>query len=215
MFTEHSCKLLSQGYMFYNIFYKVSFVFNFDLRFSIKTKNIFTKNHRIYMKSFIKSKLLFIYFSFILCNLQVLGTNNLVVTYTNNESLNYLTKNIKSIRFDSKNMVFHSKGVPFENMQQTMSTPLNEVRKISFKKNELPVNTEQTEILNTYPYPTDGWLHISNTHENQQIYLYNITGTCVLEFQTNSICTSIDLSELEKGIYILRINSQTEKIIKR
>ena len=75
------------------------------------------------------------------------------------------------------------------------------------------------DLLSVYPNPTNGKLTINFTNEikKAEISVLNITGEKVRMISCNSSTTVLDLSDITKGIYFLKINSgdnsQLQKII--
>ena len=54
-----------------------------------------------------------------------------------------------------------------------------------------------------------------NCEAGEEIAIYNISGTLVLKERQDSEGGSISIANLPKGLYLLRANSQTVKILKR
>lgn len=54
-----------------------------------------------------------------------------------------------------------------------------------------------------------------NCEAGKEIVIYNVSGTMVLKGVQNSDGGSVSIANLPKGIYLLRANGQTVKIIKR
>lgn len=76
------------------------------------------------------------------------------------------------------------------------------------------LNYIQDEIINVYPNPTYNVVYIENLPDNSIIELYNINGILVKKFNRGIL----NVSELESGVYYIRIISSdkviTKKIIK-
>ena len=72
--------------------------------------------------------------------------------------------------------------------------------------------------FNYYPNPTTGILSVGAKQPIEAITLFNITGQQVLDIQTNKLKSTLDLSSLKTGTYIMKstINgaSYTHKVIK-
>ena len=66
--------------------------------------------------------------------------------------------------------------------------------------------------LTVYPNPVVDYLHIETSHLNEQISIYNLTGSLVK--QTN-VTNKINVSLLQPGMYFLRINNDTVCFIKQ
>jgi hypothetical protein len=70
--------------------------------------------------------------------------------------------------------------------------------------------------IKLYPNPTNGLLYIETSQELQSYEVYNLIGQKLL---SNSFTGSIDMKDLSKGTYIIRLTTQegtviTEKVIK-
>lgn len=77
---------------------------------------------------------------------------------------------------------------------------------------DLSSSTIANEIYSVYPNPTSSDLNLSVTNRDYQ--LYDITGKVVSEGVVNN--HKIEMSDLKKGIYLLKVNGQeTKRIIKQ
>lgn len=78
-------------------------------------------------------------------------------------------------------------------------------------------NLSKEKLFRISPNPTSDFISIESYVENCQYVLYNLYGETVAEDQLSTVST-IDLTELNAGIYILKMNINdkifTEKIIK-
>ncbi|WP_411894749.1 T9SS type A sorting domain-containing protein [Winogradskyella sp. A2] len=86
---------------------------------------------------------------------------------------------------------------------------------ISLQEDALSVDEVDAKTFNIYPNPTKGILNIdtNNTYSDLSIELFNLLGSQVLETKINSSNESIDVSGLTKGLYMLKISSDTEALI--
>ncbi|MCC6837262.1 MAG: T9SS type A sorting domain-containing protein [Bacteroidia bacterium] len=78
------------------------------------------------------------------------------------------------------------------------------------------INEHETAFFSVYPNPANDVLHV-NLSDNREtaIQMFDVLGKQVFIKETNGQSQDkIDLSFLPKGIYFLRINNKTEKIIK-
>jgi hypothetical protein len=64
-----------------------------------------------------------------------------------------------------------------------------------------------------YPNPTSGELYIRSTHPIESIEVYSLLGALV--YETRSFSKSINLSDLNAGIYICQINAGTKRVSKK
>ncbi|GAA3635406.1 T9SS type A sorting domain-containing protein [Flavivirga jejuensis] len=83
----------------------------------------------------------------------------------------------------------------------------------------LSIDNNQLKITNAYPNPVKDFLNIETTETIDKILISNQLGQRIVEINKEGISgNSIDLSPLNKGIYLITVNankkSQTLKIIK-
>ena len=78
---------------------------------------------------------------------------------------------------------------------------------------ESPTDVEDLDITSVYIYPNPvvNTLNIQGVDENTALEVYNLTGKSVLKDKG----TELDVTSLVQGSYILRINNQYVKFIKK
>ena len=62
-----------------------------------------------------------------------------------------------------------------------------------------------------YPNPANDFLNIEFEKKTENIIIYNITGQKIATFKTNSLHTKLAMSQLPKGMYLLKTDSGTIK----
>ena len=72
----------------------------------------------------------------------------------------------------------------------------------------------ENSSLTAYPNPTSGVVTVTGLTENEDIRLYNISGGQVRIYRSTGTTMSLDISDLPKGIYFLRTNTGSVKVIK-
>jgi hypothetical protein len=73
----------------------------------------------------------------------------------------------------------------------------------------LSVEENQLEIFSAYPNPTSNVLNIKTTKEIDNFTVFNLLGQNVATYSKNDISNdSIDLSELSKGLYLVKISAE-------
>jgi hypothetical protein len=86
-------------------------------------------------------------------------------------------------------------------------------------KNVIKTDAEITPVgtLKTYPNPTNGILTIEGmkTDENTNIAVYTIDGRLIMNKTSKLATDKIDLSNQVSGTYILKVNKQVIKILKK
>ena len=75
---------------------------------------------------------------------------------------------------------------------------------------------EESIEISVYPNPNNGTftIQLENTTENNSIEIYSVLGQSVFT-KANTKETIIDISNLEKGIYFIKINQQNTTITKK
>jgi hypothetical protein len=73
----------------------------------------------------------------------------------------------------------------------------------------------ETVSYKVYPNPTNGNLYISAaTNGALECEIYNLSGQKLMATSEYGTHASMNLSELQKGVYIMRVNGQIHKIVK-
>ena len=73
----------------------------------------------------------------------------------------------------------------------------------------------ETVSYKVYPNPTNGNLYIAApTNGALECEIYNLSGQKLMATSEYGTHASMNLSELQKGVYILRVNGQIHKIVK-
>jgi hypothetical protein len=79
--------------------------------------------------------------------------------------------------------------------------------------NDLGIASQNFQAVEMYPNPTSGELYIRSTHPIESIEVYSLLGALV--YETRSFSKSINLSDLNAGIYICQINAGTKRVSKK
>lgn len=83
--------------------------------------------------------------------------------------------------------------------------------KIIFPKDETEIEELGFSQVYVFPNPVVNTLSIQGVDENTPLEVYNLTGASVLQDKG----TELDVTSLNQGTYILRINNQYVKFIKK
>lgn len=88
-----------------------------------------------------------------------------------------------------------------------------------FKDGLLDVGDIKLEDFTYYPNPTDGMLNLSATKDIEKLTFYSLLGQQVLDVAPMAIETSVDLSSLQAGVYLMKVKSggqtATYKIVRK
>lgn len=69
--------------------------------------------------------------------------------------------------------------------------------------------------VSVYPNPAVNSIEISSTEPLESFHIYNTLGTMVYSDRTQSTSTKVNISELPKGVYLLRCNGLTKRFVKK
>ena len=110
-----------------------------------------------------------------------------------------------------------SQPVDFTNIDDVVDIGAYEFIDSSLSIDDLANSHEP--IYKIYPNPTSNYIHIDNIEFNDSILIYNIVGQLVYSDNSNGNQKTIDLTELDSGIYLLKISnnnsSYSYRIIKK
>lgn len=81
------------------------------------------------------------------------------------------------------------------------------------RDNNLAVSEIDQKIMNVFPNPAKSFIKISNVEEPTYYEIYSVDGKLIKKGTANPD-SEINISSLVKGIYILKFNNQSVKIIK-
>lgn len=68
--------------------------------------------------------------------------------------------------------------------------------------------------IRLFPTPALTSIHLTGASEGAQVTVFSLTGSKVMQFETTSTEQTIDVSTLNKGIYLLLVDGQTFKFSK-
>jgi len=72
-------------------------------------------------------------------------------------------------------------------------------------------NAKQT-LFQVYPNPAKNVLYV-NAHKGSDIKIYNVAGSLVISKIAASNIEKLDISKLPAGVYLIKVNDRTEKIM--
>jgi hypothetical protein len=101
------------------------------------------------------------------------------------------------------------------NDDSVCTTVSNERRGVDANSNSVLANNPlESEGIITYPNPTDGIFNIEvdNTYLNANLQIYDVLGKVVFEQKITNVKSTLDLSSLNKGTYIISIRSEAGNI---
>ena len=75
--------------------------------------------------------------------------------------------------------------------------------------------TEHTTVFNVYPNPVGDILFVENDNDIEQVTIYNVTGVVVYNEQCTINNVQINVSDLEAGVYIIKVKTKDNEVINR
>lgn len=132
-----------------------------------------------------------------------------VVQYTTNQEQAFILNDQGKIFFSGSNLVINQSN------GQIQTIAISDIRKLYFQTN-LSINNDiafDNSII-LYPNPATDNIKLSNIKNHSLICIYNMDGKLLIN-QFSSSDQSINVGSLKKGIYIVKVNNKTFKLIKQ
>ena len=78
-----------------------------------------------------------------------------------------------------------------------------------YKYNSLNINDINKKIISLFPNPASNQIILDNGNcLMETVYMYDVTGREVKRFSINSNKTTLDISDVQNGMYVVKINSE-------
>jgi len=77
------------------------------------------------------------------------------------------------------------------------------------------IDQKSESAISVFPNPVTDMLSVSGVKKDAIIYLYNMNGALLQTVTSQENATNINVSSLQQGIYLLRINNLIIKFIKK
>jgi len=101
----------------------------------------------------------------------------------------------------------------------TVSDGVNDAIEQSFTitvQESTSVNESLSETFEVYPNPSNGKINLSGLNSSGvELDVFSLSGKMVHSVNLSRLETSVDLSKLNKGIYLIRVNSNSDKPVIR
>lgn len=111
--------------------------------------------------------------------------------------------------FNDDNLMINTNGT------NTTSIPVELIKRITFSEETMETTELTTENLVLYPNPATNFIRIqSNSGELIDVKIYSMQGQLLLSGKYFS-SENIDVSSLEKGIYVVKADKSNLKMIKK
>ena len=125
-----------------------------------------------------------------------------------------IISDISKITFENDEM-----NVIVKNSNEPHLFELSGINKITFDLVTEAVEsiTHNNTSLHLYPNPTENHLFIETEHEIKEIVIYDVYGrvSTVYRLQSTDFVHSIDVTNLNTGIYFIKVVTDNKEIVKR
>lgn len=123
--------------------------------------------------------------------------------------------NITKITFENEGM-----NVTVNNSNEPHFFELSGIDKITFGLGIVGLESityDSNEKLDIYPNPTENNLFIETEHKIEEIVIYDVYGrvSTVYRLQSTDFVHSIDVADLNAGIYFVKVVTDNNEIVKR
>jgi hypothetical protein len=81
-------------------------------------------------------------------------------------------------------------------------------------ENSTALHAPKSDVINMYPNPLNDRLTI-DLKDAQEVSVFNAMGQLTLQKQLNSGLNLLDMSEMSKGVYFVKIGNSKAKLIKK
>lgn len=133
-----------------------------------------------------------------------------VTNKTNGATTNYTVQSTGSISFSGDYLVIKESSTA-----SPQSIPLSSIRKMTFSNGSASIDDiNHTKSPQLYPNPAKDYCTlISNGSETNHVTIFSITGAKMMETDIENE-GRIDISSLKTGVYLVKVNNMTTKLIK-
>jgi len=129
-----------------------------------------------------------------------------LIAVTSDSEITYVLSDVNEIVFENNTMTINSLS----------DAPLTGVTDISFVDLATEFKTLHPEAsVFVFPNPVQTNLSVSGVNGDVKIKLFNLGGTLLQTIPAQEKSTSIDVSSLQPGLYLLQIGERTLKFIKQ
>lgn len=152
----------------------------------------------------------FLFAIFLFVSYNACAQTNIVINYYTGTQQQYAVEDSGKLFFSNDNLIIKTS---FESTE--INIPVSIISKITFKNSlaveDIKQNREQIII---YPNPATNYFKISSKEAKSTLNIYNSAGQLVLS-KVYKKDEEINLSNLLPGIYFVKVNGSTLKLIKK
>ena len=152
----------------------------------------------------------FLFAIFLFVSYNALAQTNIVINYYTGTQQQYVVEDSGKLFFSNDNLIIKTSLESTE-----INIPVSIISKITFKNSlaveDIKQNREQIII---YPNPATNYFKISSKDAKSTLNIYNSAGQLVLS-KVYKKDEEINVSNLLPGIYFVKVNGSTLKLIKK
>jgi len=158
--------------------------------------------------------LLMLFFVIAVASFFKANAQGLVIACKDGTERNVQLESIQNLIFANGNLLVKRTG----GLTETIN--LTSIMKLYFNPLSTGINestlTENTSKISVYPNPASNYIYFQNIQDNTApVNIYRIDGSIALQAQISSAGKFLDISQLKYGIYLIKVNNQVLKLIKR
>jgi len=137
--------------------------------------------------------------------------NSLIVNLNDGSSSNNLLSSLNKVTFSAGNMNVIKKDA------SANSYAISTIRNLNFGVYSGVFDvSENQSTLSVYPVPACDFINIKNAPEGQlRVVIFSLDGTVLKNCVMSDSSQPIDISSLNRGLYLLRVNDKTIKFTKQ
>ncbi len=159
--------------------------------------------------------LFFVVSLFLLLTIPLRGCLSMRIEYLDETEEVELLSNIARWEIDGANEQFRL--VALDGTILAEKHLYDDVRRIVFFEGQGPnTNLEESQqFIAVYPNPTSSILYIEGLNQGETIRVFSLEGQLLVSQTAGAAHTSLDLTSLQTGVYLIQINTEFFKIIKQ
>ena len=145
----------------------------------------------------------------ILFSLPMYADHHLVIETNNSKKHSYSLEDNPVISFNNDILVIKTDKIE-------LSYPISDIAKYYFTKEDTGISSVNGDVNNIhFNYTNTDFLLIEGIASEDNVNVYEINGrTCYVNIVRNSNSITIELKTLPKGIYLVKVNNHSFKLIR-
>lgn len=138
-----------------------------------------------------------------------LNAQSLIVKLYDGSEKTQELSSLQTMKFADSNLLVNTTD------GESASYNISSIQKLYFKSTSTDVDviTDNTDDILFYPNPASDVIYIKNCSENSLMSVFNIDGRLIYQTKISTSTSSVNIQNLPQGVYLLKTNNQTFKII--